>query len=78
MSALFYAINPDERKLLDSSYIGNIAASNAVWVMKFGTRRKKGNIKKIPSLRNITPITKKDTLLKEDTSKDSDEDDVDM
>ena len=46
--------------------------------MKFGTRRKKGNIKKIPSLRNITPITKKDTLLKEDTSKDSDEDDVDM
>jgi hypothetical protein len=56
VSELFYVINPDERKLLDSSYIGNIAASNAVWVITFGARRKKGNIKKTASLRNIAPV----------------------
>jgi hypothetical protein len=37
--------------------MGNIAASNAVWVNTFGTKRRKGNNKKPSSnLRRITPV----------------------
>jgi len=36
--------------------MGNIAASNAIWVVTYGTRRKKGNVPKSTALRNIAPI----------------------
>lgn len=53
----FYPINIESKHPQDSSYMGNIAASNAVWVNIFDTKRRKGNTKK-PSfnLRMITPV----------------------
>ena len=46
----------DDLKYQDSGIIGNIAASNAIWVETYGTRRKKGNHKKTDSLRHVAPI----------------------
>ena len=46
----------DDLKYQDSGIIGNIAASNAIWVETYGTRRKKGNRKKSDSLRHVAPI----------------------
>jgi hypothetical protein len=70
VSTLFYPINPDDSRLQDSSYIGNIAASNAVWVKTFGNRRKKGNIKKATSLRNIALINYNEGSNDEDEEED--------
>ena len=46
----------DDLKYQDSGIIGNIAASNAIWVETYGPRRKKGNVKKSASLRHVAPI----------------------
>jgi hypothetical protein len=53
---VYYPMNADDLKFQDSGYIGNIAASNTIWVETYGTRRKKGNVKKSTSLRHIAPI----------------------
>ncbi len=54
---LFYPIDIESKFPQDSSYMGNIAASNAVWVNTFGTKRRKGNTKKLSSnLRRIAPV----------------------
>jgi hypothetical protein len=52
----YYPMSHDDLKDQDSGIIGNIAASNAIWVETYGTRRKKGNRKKSDSLRHIAPI----------------------
>jgi hypothetical protein len=49
-------MNTDDLKFQDSAYIGNIAASNPIWVETYGTRRKKGNVTKSTFLHNIAPI----------------------
>ena len=49
-------MSQDDLKYQDSGIIGNIAASNAIWVETYGTRRKKGNRKKSDSLRHVAPI----------------------
>ena len=46
----------DDLKYQDSGIIGNIAASNAIWVETYGTIRKKGNRKKSDFLRHVAPI----------------------
>jgi hypothetical protein len=52
----YYPMSHDDLKYQDSGIIGNIAASNAIWVETYGTRRKKGNRKKSDSLRHVAPI----------------------
>ena len=52
----YYPMSQDDLKYQDSGIIGNIAASNAIWVETYGTRRKKGNRKKSDSLRHVAPI----------------------
>ena len=56
ITTLYYPVNNDDLKFQDSAYMGNIAASNAIWVETYGTRRKKGNVPKSTSLRHIAPI----------------------
>ena len=53
----------DDLKYQDSGIIGNIAASNAIWVETYGPRRKKGNVKKSASLRHVAPIDYNDHFL---------------
>lgn len=65
-------MNFSDAKLQDSSVIGNIAASNAVWVKTFGDRRKKGNIKKVSSLRQIAPINYNEGSNEEEEEEDYD------
>lgn len=65
-------MNFSDTKLQDSSVIGNIAASNAVWVKTFGDRRKKGNIKKVSSLRQIAPINYNEGSNEEEEEEDYD------
>jgi hypothetical protein len=36
--------------------MGNIAASNTIWVETYGSRRKKGNVPKSTALGHIAPI----------------------
>ena len=56
ITTLYYPVNNDDLKFQDSAYMGNIAASNAICVETYGTRRKKGNRKKNDSLRHVAPI----------------------
>ena len=56
ITSLHYPVVHDDLKFQDSAYMGNIAASNAIWVRTYGTRRKKGNVPKSTALRNIAPI----------------------
>ena len=56
ITSLHYPVVNDDLKFQDSAYMGNIAASNAIWVRTYGTRRKKGNRKKSESLRHVAPI----------------------
>ena len=56
ITSLHYPVVNDDLKFQDSAYMGNIAASNAIWVRTYGTRRKKGNVPKSTALHNIAPI----------------------
>jgi hypothetical protein len=56
ITSLYYPVNNDDLKFQDSAYMGNIAASNAIWVETYGTRRKKGNVPKSTALHHIAPI----------------------
>jgi hypothetical protein len=56
ITTLYYPVNNDDLKFQDSAYMGNIAASNAIWVETYGTRRKKGNVPKSTALCHIAPI----------------------
>ena len=56
ITSLHYPVVHDDLKFQDSAYMGNIAASNAIWVRTYGTRRKKGNVPKSTALSNIAPI----------------------
>ena len=66
ITSLYYPVQYDDLKFQDSAYMGNIAASNAIWVVTYGTRRKKGNVPKSTALRHIAPIDYNETSNNED------------
>jgi hypothetical protein len=50
-----------------SAFMGNIAASNAIWVKSFGIKRRKGNTKKTTSnLRFMAPVNYNKSFNKEE------------
>ena len=66
ITSLYYPVQYDDLKFQDSAYMGNIAASNAIWVETYGTRRKKGNVPKSTALHHIAPIDYNETSNNED------------
>jgi hypothetical protein len=60
ITPFYYHIPESQFKLSEnSSFMGNIAALNAIWVRSFGIQRRKGNTKKATSnLRFMAPTMK--------------------